>query len=76
MISKLSTLLFYRFISLILMYSPTSNLFLFILTDTYYPEQSTNLSNTIVVMDRISSLYFRIHKKIWEPEIIMKEPNG
>ena len=58
------------------MYSPTSNLFLFILTDTYYPEQSTNLSNTIVVMDRISSLYFRIHKKIWEPEIIMKEPNG
>jgi len=63
MISKLSTLLFCRFISLILMYSPTSNLFLFILTDTYYPEQSTNLSNTIVVMDRISSLYFRIHKK-------------
>ena len=45
------------------MYSPTSNLFLFILTDTYYPEQSTNLSNIIVVMDRISALYFRIHKK-------------
>ena len=45
------------------MYSPTSNLFLFILTDTYHPEQSTNLSNIIVVMDRISALYFRIHKK-------------